>query len=130
MQQNNWDFETWIEYDANDNLHSFVHPETGKYVTPQSQDWSVYMLSDLGPDGRPINGEFKWTNGGKSATITHTPDGKPISELSDIYEMQTVNYQGEQVLAIVFPDNKTTTHIYQNGEWVETRIFYIEQISC
>ena len=23
VQQNNWDFETWIEYDANDNLYSF-----------------------------------------------------------------------------------------------------------
>ena len=45
VQQNNWDFETWIEYDADGNLYSFVHPETGQDVTPQG-DGTVFIISD------------------------------------------------------------------------------------
>jgi hypothetical protein len=41
IQQNGWDFDTWVEYDAEGNIVSFVHPETMQYVTRESEDWSI-----------------------------------------------------------------------------------------
>ena len=75
IQKNDWDFETWVEYDAEGNLHSFVHPDTMQYVTPQG-DGTFFILSDLGPDGRPTNGQYYWKNGGEPILITTSPQAE------------------------------------------------------
>jgi hypothetical protein len=80
IQQNGWDIDTWIEYDAQGNIVSFVHPETGKYITPHSEDWHLYTVSQIDSQGNRVGDEFWWANGGEQVRITTGPGNVPIAD--------------------------------------------------
>ena len=119
VQQNNWDFETWIEYDANDNLYSFVHPETGQYVTPQG-DGTVFIASDLGADGRPINGQYYWENGGERTPITTSPQaGLSMADFlqnNPHLQLTQTEQAGQQMVALEDAESGEVRWILAAGE--------------
>jgi hypothetical protein len=115
IQQNGWDFDTWIEYDAEGNVVSFVHPDTMQYVTRESEDWSIFTLSDLDPQGNRVNERLVWENGGTPTEITTGPGNVPIADYLTANPGHTLSEIDGQ-LAIV--DGDTLLFTYDGDTWL------------
>jgi hypothetical protein len=103
IQQNGWDFDTWVEYDAEGNIVSFVHPETMQYVTRESEDWSIFTLSDLDPQGNRVSSGLYWENDGTLIEITTGPGNVPIAGfLADNPDLRLTQTEqnGQQMVAL------------------------------
>jgi hypothetical protein len=103
IQQNGWNFDTWVEYDAEGNIVSFVHLETMQYVTRESDDWSIFTLSDLDPQGNRVGDEFWWTNGGEPVRIDTGPGNVPIADyLADnpVLRLTQTEQNGQRMVAL------------------------------
>jgi hypothetical protein len=126
IQQNIWDFETWVEYDAEGNVVSFVHPDTMQYVTPESEDWRIFTLSDLDDQGNRVNERLYWENGGTPTEITTGPDNVPIADfLADNPNLQLTQTEqnGQPLIALI--DAQTNSILFTLNldalSWQEAR---------
>jgi hypothetical protein len=103
IQQNDWSFDTWVEYDAEGNIHSLVQPDTGKYITPQSEDWHLYTVSQIDSQGNRVGDELWWANGGEPVQITTGPGNVPIADfLADNPDLRLTQTEqnGQRMVAL------------------------------
>jgi hypothetical protein len=125
IHQNGWDFDTWIEYDAEGNIASFVHPDTMQYVTPESEDWTIFTLSDLDDQGNRVNSGLYWQNSGTPTEITTGPGNVPIADYlagnPDLQLTQT-EQNGQRLVALIDAQTgslRYTLTVGPDGETVE-----------
>jgi hypothetical protein len=126
IQQNDWNFDTWIEYDAEGNVVSFVHPDTMQYVTPESEDWSIFTLSDLDPQGNRVNSRLYWQNDGMPTEITTGPGNVPIANyLADNPDLQLTQTEqdGQQMVALIDAESGSLHYTLNpdNMQWQEAQ---------
>jgi hypothetical protein len=126
IQQNGWNFETWVEYDSENNIVSFVHPETMKYVTPESEDWRIFTLSDLDDQGNRVNGRLYWENGGTPTEITTGPGNVPVANyLADNPDLQLTQTEqdGQQIVALIDAESGSLHYTLNpdNMQWQEAQ---------
>jgi hypothetical protein len=126
IQQNDWNFDTWIEYDAEGNIASFVHPDTVQYVTPESEDWRIFTLSDLDDQGNRVNSGLYWENGGTPIEITTGPGNVPITDyLAANPNLQLTQTEQDSQLMVALIDAESGSLHYtlnpDNMQWQEAR---------
>jgi hypothetical protein len=122
VQQNGWNFDTWIEYDAEGNIASFVHPDTVQYVTPESEDWRIFTLSDLDDQGNRVNSGLYWQNGGTPTEITTGPGNVPIADyLAANPNLQLTQTEQDSQLMVALEDAETGNILWtlntETGLW-------------
>jgi hypothetical protein len=125
VQQNGWNFDTWIEYDAEGNIASFVHPDTVQYVTPESEDWSIFTLSDLDDQGNRVNSRLYWQNDGTPTEITSGPGNVPIADYlagNPNLQLSQTEQNGQRLAALTDAETgslRYTLTVGPDGETVE-----------
>jgi hypothetical protein len=134
INTNGWNFNAWIEYDAEGNVVRFVHPETGKYITPLSEDWHLYTVSQIDSQGNRVNDEFWWDNNGESILISSVPpdadDGQSLEDYlaTKSKSIQAMTIDGQEYLVIIDAAGLQTEHRY-NHDTDEWEVFEISAVN-
>jgi hypothetical protein len=126
IQQNDWNFDTWIEYDAEGNIASFVHPDTMHYVTPESEDWTIFTLSNLDDQGNRVNERLYWQNGGTPAEITTGPGNVPIADFlagNPNLQLSQTEQNGQRMVALTDAETGSLRYTLNpdNMQWQEAQ---------